>query len=97
MEPFLKVFFNFCPRFAKVPDDTPIAAPQVKEESGSESGSSSGSSSETDDSEDERARKLVVLQEQVRNSWRFGYLSMELLNENQNFPKFRSNLKCSFS
>lgn len=36
----------------------------VKEES-STSGSTSGSESETDDSEDERARKLQVLQEQV--------------------------------
>ena len=55
-------------RFAKVPDDPPLGSGFIPEkEETSTSGSDTGSSSESDNSEDERARKLVLLQEQVNN------------------------------
>jgi hypothetical protein len=56
----------FVCRFAKVPDDPPLGTGSIpdKDET-STSGSDTGSSSESDNSEDERARKLVLLQEQV--------------------------------
>ncbi|XP_066904426.1 bromodomain-containing protein 3 isoform X11 [Halyomorpha halys] len=52
-------------RFAQVPEDSPTSTVPEKEEE-STSGSSSGSESETDNSDDERARKLSQLQEQLR-------------------------------
>lgn len=52
-------------RFAQVPEDSPTSTVPEKEDE-STSGSSSGSESETDNSEDERARKLSQLQEQLR-------------------------------